>query len=35
MVKSAEDGLEEEADDDGETDDGMVFVNLQATGQRP
>ena len=32
MVKSAEDGLEEETDDDGETDDGVVFMNLEATG---
>ena len=28
MVKSAEDGLEEETDNDGETDDGVIFVNL-------
>lgn len=28
MVKGAKDGLEEETDDDSETDDGVVFVNL-------
>ena len=35
MMEGAEDGLEEESGDDGETDDRVVFVYLVAFGQRP